>query len=248
MVDHSGLAFRTLCRRVGAIDLAFTPMISAQQFVSLGSDAKRRLAFPSTPEDSPVGIQFCGSDPDTLARASEAAQRLGADVVDLNLGCPQPIARKGEYGAYLAHNHPDLVFKIVERMAAAVDVPVTCKVRLQDWQDGGRGKGWKRATEAADAASLAPRRASESTSAQATSAHCGATSECSEERTSRLVSATVPFAQSLVDAGAAALTLHGRTKEQRQTNTGSADWDAIAQVRGALPADLPFINSTSLVR
>jgi len=83
--------------------------------------------------DRPLIVQFCANDPDTLL----AAARLVAphcDAVDLNLGCPQGIARKGRYGAFLQEDQ-DLIFRMVRTLHENLPVPVTAKIRILDTRE-----------------------------------------------------------------------------------------------------------------
>ena len=129
MVDQSELAFRMMCRKYGA-ELAVTPMIHSRLYVS--DRNYRREIFSTCPEDRPLVVQFCGNDPQTVLKAACMIQDQ-CDAVDLNLGCPQNIARRGNYGAFLAQDVP-LVCEIVRTLADSPDlrVPITCKIRLRD--------------------------------------------------------------------------------------------------------------------
>ena len=95
----SELAFRAYMRDHGA-DLTFSPMLHAQLFVN---DATyRRTCFSTVPEERevPFIIQFCANDPDVFLMACRYVEGF-CDGVDLNLGCPQQIAKRGNYGAFL---------------------------------------------------------------------------------------------------------------------------------------------------
>lgn len=78
--------------------------------------------------DRPLFVQFCGNDPETMLRAAEYVQD-DCDAVDINLGCPQGIAKKGFYGAFLLEEWA-LLAKIVTTMTRGLRCPVTCKIRL----------------------------------------------------------------------------------------------------------------------
>ena len=131
--------------------------------------------------DRPLIVQLAGDDEESLCAAAVAFARLGCDGVDLNLGCPQGIARKGHYGAFLLPETA-LIARLVGALARALaplGVVATAKVRLLE----------------------------------------------SRER-------TLATARALEAAGAALLTVHGRTKEENKERVmacgvgGMADLDA----------------------
>lgn len=125
MVNHSELAFRMLARRHGAA-LVYTQMLHAASFAE--SAAYRRDHFEELGADRPLIAQFGGDDARTIERA--ARHLCGAvDAVDLNCGCPQAIAKRGHYGAYLL-DEPDLIVSIVRHLSAALELPVCVKIRL----------------------------------------------------------------------------------------------------------------------
>ncbi|CAM9963401.1 unnamed protein product [Ectocarpus sp. 6 AP-2014] len=127
MVDQSELAFRRLCRRYGS-NLCYTPMYNSKCFAV--SSAYRKSNFDPHPEDRPLIVQFCGHDPVLLLASAKFVEKE-CDAIDLNLGCPQGIARKGKYGAFLLEEWA-LLRDIVSTLAKNLSIPVTCKVRLLD--------------------------------------------------------------------------------------------------------------------
>jgi len=134
MVAQSERAYRLLTRRYGA-QLCFTPMFHSRLFVE--REAYQKQVFRDLEEwnrtDRPLFVQFCGNDEDILLKAAKMVEKK-CDAVDLNLGCPQGIARRGNYGAFLL-SETDLLRRIVSRLATNLSIPVTCKIRLLPTQE-----------------------------------------------------------------------------------------------------------------
>eukprot|EP00741_Cyanophora_paradoxa_P007068 tig00001086_g6839.t1 len=129
MIDGSELAFRMLVREHGAVGLAWSPMLHADAY--LNDPAYCAEIFTSCAADTPLVVQLGGSDAETMARAAQAALAVAphAAAVDINLGCPQDVAKRGGYGAFLC-DRPEAVRGVVRALRAAVAVPVWAKMRL----------------------------------------------------------------------------------------------------------------------
>mmetsp|Transcript_7795 Transcript_7795/g.12471 ORF Transcript_7795/g.12471 Transcript_7795/m.12471 type:complete len:212 (-) Transcript_7795:551-1186(-) len=125
MVDQSELPFRMLGRSYQA-QLCYTPMMHSFLFSS--DENYRNENFTTCAADRPLAVQFCANDPEVLLKAAKFVED-DCDAVDINLGCPQNIAKRGHYGAFLLEE-PDLVRQLVSTLANNLKVPVWCKMRL----------------------------------------------------------------------------------------------------------------------
>ena len=178
MAGVTDFAFRKLCREHGAA-LTVSEMISARALCYHDAKTKELLYMP--PDEHPSSVQIFGHEPEIMAEAAGMALELsGADILDINMGCPVGKIVKGGDGSALMRD-PELAGRIVEAVVKSVDCPVTVKFRKGF--DGG---------------------------------HVNA----------------VEFARVCEDAGAAALTVHGRTRAQMYA--GRADWDIIRDTAAAV--------------
>jgi tRNA-dihydrouridine synthase B len=131
MAGITDLPFRTLMREFGC-GLAFTEMVSAAGLVRGMGKTCRYL--DSSPGDRPLGVQLFGSDPETLAEATRMTAERGADLVDLNMGCPVKKVVKTGSGAALMRD-PKRAAAILRAMRKATDLPLTLKIRA-GWRPG----------------------------------------------------------------------------------------------------------------
>ncbi len=125
MVDHSDLPFRMLTRRYGA-GLCFTPMIHARLFSE--DEVYRSKIFKTVPSDRPLVCQIAGDDPKVMLKTAQLLESK-CDIIDINFGCPQGIARRGNYGSFLLENEAK-VLEIVSYLSSNLRVPLACKIRL----------------------------------------------------------------------------------------------------------------------
>lgn len=184
MAGVSVQAFRRQGRRYGA-GLVCSEMVSC---AGIEHRNERTLGYLRVATDEhPLAIQIFGGDPGPMAEAARMVEAAGADIVDMNFGCPVRKVTKTGAGAHLLAE-PDLACRITEAVASAVSVPVTVKMR-RGVEDGSRA-----------ALALGPR---------------------------------------LVEAGAAALTLHPRSAKQMYT--GYADHSLTAELVELV--DVPVIAS-----
>jgi tRNA-dihydrouridine synthase B len=126
MAGMTDTAFRRLVKREGGCGLVVTEMVSSEGLVR-GID--RTLEYAEyTEEERPVSIQIFGGDPEKMAAAAQIVEGMGADVVDVNMGCPVPKIAKHNAGCSLMRE-PQHAAGVVRAMAAAVKIPVTVKMR-----------------------------------------------------------------------------------------------------------------------
>ena len=123
--------FRQMCRRLGA-SYAVSEMLSCD--LSLLKTAKSQFRRNHTGEPAPIAVQIAGADPQAIAQAAQQDVENGAQIIDINMGCPaKKVAKKKCGSALLAE--PQLVQQIIQATVNAVDVPVTLKTRLGTDED-----------------------------------------------------------------------------------------------------------------
>jgi len=166
--------FRELCRQLGA-GMTVSEMITSRP--DLRDSRKTRLRMEHTGEPGPIIVQIAGGVPQLMAEAAAYNVANGAQIIDINMGCPAKKVCKVDAGSALLKDR-DLVKSILLAVVDAVEVPVTLKIRT----------GWSRAQNNA-----------------------------------------VEIAQLAEDCGIQALSIHGRSREDRFL--GSAEYQTIRQVK-----------------
>lgn len=117
--------FRQLCRRLGA-GMVVSEMVTSD--VRLWNSRKSRLRLIHDGEDEPRSVQIAGGDPAMLAEAAQRNVELGAQIIDINMGCPAKKVCNKAAGSALLRDEA-LVAEILDAVVRAVDVPVTLKIR-----------------------------------------------------------------------------------------------------------------------
>lgn len=126
MAGITNAAFRILAAEGGA-GLVVTEMVSAES-IKYGNKKSFKM-LELLPGEHPAAIQVFGADPNSMALAAQAAERAGADAVDINAGCPVKKVRRSGSGAELMRS-PLLLGEIISKMVKSVKVPVTVKFRV----------------------------------------------------------------------------------------------------------------------
>jgi nifR3 family TIM-barrel protein len=131
MAGVTDSSFRRLIKELGGVGLIVTEFISVEGLTRGNLRTHRMMRF--LPEERPLSIQIFGYDEERMAAAAEIIEESGADIVDINCGCPAKKVVKGGGGSSLLRDLPQLE-KILRRVRRAVSIPVTMKIRT-GWDD-----------------------------------------------------------------------------------------------------------------
>ncbi|MCX7780955.1 MAG: tRNA dihydrouridine synthase DusB [Negativicutes bacterium] len=130
MAGVTDLPFRLLAREMGC-GLVYSEMISDKGLIYQNCHTLDLLRIDE--RERPVTVQIFGSEPGPMAEAAKIVEQAGADIIDINMGCPTPKIVKNGEGAALMRN-PRLAHAIMQKVVAAVNTPVTIKTR-KGWDD-----------------------------------------------------------------------------------------------------------------
>lgn len=129
MAGFTNVAFRLIAKEVGGCGMVATEMVAAIARMSPSQSERFRVLTRTLPQERPVAMQVYGREPELCAETAAALQQAGADLVDLNCGCPVRKAKQAGCGVALMRE-PEQVGRIVAAMRAVVTVPLTVKMRL----------------------------------------------------------------------------------------------------------------------
>ncbi len=125
MAGITNLPFRLLAKEHGC-GLVSSEMVSSHGLLHNFKHNNRYLM--SHPAEKPLAVQLFGADPDVLAQAAKITAENGADVIDINMGCPVKKVTRSGAGAALMRE-PHLVARILQRVSSAITIPLSIKIR-----------------------------------------------------------------------------------------------------------------------
>ncbi len=119
--------FRLIVRRIGGVGVVSMEFVSSKAIMSGNRKTRELMVFSE--EERPLAIQIYGSSPEIMADAARVVEELGADICDINMGCPANKVLKGCAGAALMGDL-GLAERIIRQVRAAISIPLTVKFRL----------------------------------------------------------------------------------------------------------------------
>ena len=126
MAGVTDVSFRRLLKRRGGIGLTVSEFISVEGLTRSNPKSKRQMRFYE--DERPFAVQIFGGQPERMRMAAEMAEEVGADLLDVNCGCPAPKVVKHGGGSGLLKDHPRLE-TILKEIKKAITIPMTVKIR-----------------------------------------------------------------------------------------------------------------------
>jgi tRNA-dihydrouridine synthase B len=127
LAEITDVYLRPLLKRIGGLGLVESEMISSEGVTRFNSRALSTLAID--PDEHPIALQIYGANPERMAAAAKLAVEAGADIIDINFGCPSKNIIRGKVGVAMMKN-PPLAMEILRAVREAVKVPLIAKFRL----------------------------------------------------------------------------------------------------------------------
>lgn len=126
MAGVTDVSFRRLIKRRGGVGLSVSEFISVEGLTRSNPKSKRQMRFYA--DERPFAVQIFGGQPERMRMAAEMAEEVGADILDVNCGCPAPKVVKHGGGSGLLKDHPRLE-TILTEIKKAIKIPMTVKIR-----------------------------------------------------------------------------------------------------------------------
>ena len=126
MAGVTDYTFRRLIKRRGGVGLVVSEFISVEGLTRHNPKSKRQMRFDE--EERPFAVQIFGGKPDRMAMGAEMAEEVGADILDVNCGCPAPKVVKNGGGSGLLRE-PDRLEEILREIKKTITIPLTLKLR-----------------------------------------------------------------------------------------------------------------------
>ncbi|MEK6336362.1 MAG: tRNA dihydrouridine synthase DusB [Acidobacteriota bacterium] len=126
MAGVTDISFRRLLKQRGGIGLTVSEFISVEGLTRNNPKSKRQMRFYEN--ERPFAVQIFGGQPERMRMAAEMAEEVGADILDINCGCPAPKVVKHGGGSGLLKDHPRLE-EILKEIKKAISIPMTVKIR-----------------------------------------------------------------------------------------------------------------------
>src|SRR3989440_7151132 len=126
MAGVTDVSFRRLMKRRGGVGLSVSEFISVEGLTRSNPKSKRQMRF--YPDERPFAVQIFGGQPERMRMAAEMAEEVGADILDVNCGCPAPKVVKHGGGSGLLKDHERLE-TILTQIKKAITIPLTVKIR-----------------------------------------------------------------------------------------------------------------------
>ncbi|HXD33555.1 MAG TPA: tRNA dihydrouridine synthase DusB [Pyrinomonadaceae bacterium] len=126
MAGVTDVSFRRLIKNTGGVGLTVSEFISVEGLTRNNPKSKRQMRF--YPDERPFAVQIFGGQPERMRMAAEMAEEVGADILDINCGCPAPKVVKHGGGSGLLRDYPRLE-TILKEVKKAITIPLTIKIR-----------------------------------------------------------------------------------------------------------------------